>query len=129
MVDRRQNSPFRLSAIDRVIFEHLAGGPLPRQIAELHAAADGGVGQFVNRAAAVKQPQMRLLHERHPPRVSAFKLNQSRHEIDSLFLIHSVTSNLSSACFVDGQAQARNVFVQINEAVFGFGLAVEDVPE
>ena len=123
MVNGRQNSPLRPPVVDRIIFEQLARGPFPSQIAELHAVADGGAGQFVDRAAAVKQPQIRLLDQSYPPRIAALELNQSRHEtsFDDF--------ELFQRCFVDRQAQPRNVLVQINETVFGFGLAVEDVPE
>ena len=41
VVNRRQNTPIRLSAIDRIIIEPISCRPLPRQVAELHAVADG----------------------------------------------------------------------------------------
>src|ERR1700690_3038839 len=31
--------------------------------------------------------------------------------------------------FVYGEAQARQIIVEVHETVFGFGLAIEDIPE
>src|SRR4051812_29789327 len=59
MVNRRQNLPVRLSAIDRIVFEHLAGSLFPCQITKLNVPADRRTCQLVNRTAAVKQTQAR----------------------------------------------------------------------
>ena len=40
MVDRRQDAPFRLSAVDRVIIEQIVRCPLAYQIAQFRAFGD-----------------------------------------------------------------------------------------
>src|SRR5450631_2042612 len=81
MVDRGKNTPFRLSAINRFVFEYFVRSPLPSDFAKLHSADDGRARQFVDRVAAFKQPQVWFVDEGNVSRISAFQLDQSCHEI------------------------------------------------
>ena len=66
-------------------------------------------------------------------RVAAFlDLNQSRViglDCDGFARIYSITSKSSSSASLTVRPRPGSVFVEINEAVLGLRLALEDVPE